>query len=114
MVIKFSNLATSISGYTVYLGMTALGAALVFFFKKINRNVLNLMLGFASGVMIAASFWSLLDPAIAAAEKNGSIPWLVVSLGFGLGGLFLYIADKKVPLICTLDQIKKKKDYPVI
>ncbi|MGO3604989.1 MAG: ZIP family metal transporter, partial [Enterococcus malodoratus] len=78
-------------------GMTALGAALVFFFKNINRNVLNLMLGFASGVMIAASFWSLLDPAIEAAEENGSIPWLVVSLGFGLGGLFLYIADKTIP-----------------
>ncbi len=78
-------------------GMTALGAALVFFFKNINRNVLNLMLGFASGVMIAASFWSLLDPAIVAAEENGSIPWLVVSLGFGLGGLFLYLADKTIP-----------------
>ena len=42
------------------------------------------MLGFASGVMIAASFWSLLDPAIARAEENGDIPWLVVSIGFGL------------------------------
>jgi ZIP family zinc transporter len=78
-------------------GMTAWGAALVFFFKNINRNVLNLMLGFASGVMIAASFWSLLAPAIVAAEENGSIPWLVVSLGFGLGGLFLYLADKTIP-----------------
>ncbi|MEG0629261.1 MAG: ZIP family metal transporter, partial [Enterococcus sp.] len=78
-------------------GMTALGAAMVFFFKNINRNVLNLMLGFASGVMIAASFWSLLDPAIIAAEENGSIPWLVVSIGFGSGGLFLYIADKLIP-----------------
>lgn len=78
-------------------GMTAAGAAMVFFFKNINRNVLNTMLGFASGVMIAASFWSLLDPAIAAAEENGSIPWLVVSLGFGLGGVFLYLADKTIP-----------------
>lgn len=78
-------------------GMTALGAAMVFFFKNINRNVLNTMLGFASGVMIAASFWSLLDPAIEAAEENGSIPWLVVSIGFGLGGLFLYLADKTIP-----------------
>ena len=55
------------------------------------------MLGFASGVMIAASFWSLLDPAIARAEENGDIPWLVVSIGFGLGGLFLYAADKTLP-----------------
>lgn len=83
------------TGFT-YL-MTALGAALVFFFKEIKQEVLNLMLGFASGVMIAASFWSLLDPAIAQAEINGDVPWLVVSIGFGLGGLFLYIADKTLP-----------------
>ena len=75
------------TGFTYF--MTALGAGLVFFFKTINRNVLSTMLGFASGVMIAASFWSLLDPAIAQAEENGDIAWLVVSIGFGLGGLFL-------------------------
>lgn len=77
--------------------MTALGAGLVFFFKEIKKEVLNLMLGFASGVMIAASFWSLLDPAITKAEENGDIAWLVVSIGFGLGGVFLYIADKTLP-----------------
>jgi len=53
-------------------GMTAIGAAFVFFFKTINRHVMNGMLGFASGVMIAASFWSLLQPAIELAE--GRIP----------------------------------------
>lgn len=78
-------------------GMTALGAALVFFFKNINRNVFNLMLGFAAGVMIAASFWSLLEPAIEMADNQGAISWLVVAIGFGLGGIFLYIADKTVP-----------------
>ena len=83
------------TGFTYF--MTALGSALVFFFKSINRNVLSTMLGFASGVMIAASFWSLLDPAIARAEENGDIAWLVVSIGFGLGGLFLYAADKTLP-----------------
>ncbi|GGC85377.1 ZIP family metal transporter [Enterococcus wangshanyuanii] len=83
------------TGFTYF--MTALGAALVFFFKEIKKDILNLMLGFASGVMIAASFWSLLDPAIKQAEENGSIAWLVVSFGFGLGGLFLYIADKTLP-----------------
>ena len=70
------------TGFTYF--MTALGAALVFFFKEIKKDVLNLMLGFASGVMIAASFWSLLDPAITKAEENGDIAWLVVSIGFGL------------------------------
>ena len=83
------------TGFTYF--MTALGAGLVFFFKTIKKDVLNLMLGFASGVMIAASFWSLLDPAIAQAEKNGDIAWLVVAIGFGAGGVFLYIADKTIP-----------------
>ncbi len=67
------------------------------------------MLGFASGVMIAASFWSLLDPAITKAEENGDIAWLVVSIGFGLGGVFLYMADKTLP-ICILDHNMKQKD----
>lgn len=78
-------------------GMTALGAGLVFFFKDIKKDVLNLMLGFASGVMIAASFWSLLDPAIEQATANGSIPWLVAGIGFAAGGLFLYLADRVIP-----------------
>ncbi|WP_071130433.1 ZIP family metal transporter [Enterococcus timonensis] len=83
------------TGFTYF--MTALGAALVFFFKTIKKDVLNLMLGFASGVMIAASFWSLLDPAIAQAKENGDIAWLVAAIGFGAGGIFLYIADKTIP-----------------
>jgi len=78
-------------------GLTAAGAALVYFFKTINRNIFNLMLGFASGVMIAASFWSLLAPAIDMANEQGAISWLVVAIGFALGGVFLYIADKTVP-----------------
>jgi len=79
-------------------GMTALGAALVFFFKTIERNVFNLMLGFASGVMIAASFWSLLAPAIEMSDLSGGLPsWLVVAIGFGAGGIFLFIADKTIP-----------------
>jgi len=65
----------ALAGTLFTYAMTALGAALVYFFKDINKNVLNTMLGFASGVMIAASFWSLLDPAIARAEENGDI-WI--------------------------------------
>lgn len=78
-------------------GVTAAGAAMVFFFKEINKKVLNSMLGFASGVMIAASFWSLLSPAIAMAEDLGVIPWLIVSLGFMSGGIFLWSIDKVLP-----------------
>ncbi len=78
-------------------GVTALGAALVFFFKTINRRVLNGMLGFASGVMIAASFWSLLAPAIEMAEGGPTPAWLVAAIGFLVGGLFLYLVDKLLP-----------------
>ena len=88
--------------------MTAIGAALVFFFKEIKKEVLNLMLGFASGVMIAASFWSLLDPAIEQADANGDIAWLVVAIGFGVGGLFLYGADRVIPHLKFVNRHEKK------
>ncbi len=77
--------------------VTALGAALVFFFKSINRKVLDGMLGFAAGVMIAASFWSLLNPAIEMAEHQGIPPWLPAVIGFLLGGVFLWGTDKVLP-----------------
>ncbi len=77
--------------------VTALGAALVFFFKTINRKVLDGMLGFAAGVMIAASYWSLLAPAIEMAEESSLPAWIPATTGFLLGGLFLYISDKMIP-----------------
>jgi ZIP family zinc transporter len=77
--------------------MTALGAAMVFFFKTINKKVLNSMLGYAAGVMIAASFWSLLKPAIEMAEKNGDTPWMPALIGFLVGGAFLLLIDKILP-----------------
>ena len=78
-------------------GVTALGSALVFFFKSINKTVLNGMLGFAAGVMIAASFWSLLSPAIEMAESLGQTAWLTAAIGFLSGGLFLWLVDKTLP-----------------
>lgn len=78
-------------------GVTAIGAATVFFFKTINKKVLNAMLGFAAGVMIAASFWSLLAPAIEMAEEVGQNAVLMAAVGFLSGGLFLFIADKLLP-----------------
>jgi ZIP family zinc transporter len=77
--------------------LTALGSSMVFFFKTINKKILNGMLGFAAGVMIAASFWSLLKPAIEMAEMHGQIKWLPALTGFLSGGLFLYIIDKILP-----------------
>jgi zinc transporter, ZIP family len=78
-------------------GVTALGASLVFFFKTINRKVLDAMLGFAAGIMIAASFWSLLAPAIEMAESMGSTPWIPAVIGFLTGGAFLWSVDKVLP-----------------
>jgi ZIP family zinc transporter len=78
--------------------VTAAGAALVFFFKTINRKVLDGMLGFAAGVMVAASFWSLLAPAIEMAEKESSLPaFIPAAVGFLLGGAFLFAVDKILP-----------------
>ena len=77
--------------------VTALGSSMVFFFKSINKKILNSMLGFAAGVMIAASFWSLLKPAIEMAEENGSIPWVPALVGFLSGGAFLLLIDKILP-----------------
>lgn len=78
-------------------GVTALGASMVFFFKTINRRVLDAMLGFAAGVMIAASFWSLLSPAIEMAGADGVPPWLPAVIGFLAGGAFLLLIDRVMP-----------------
>jgi zinc transporter, ZIP family len=77
--------------------LTALGASLVFFFKEMNRKVLDAMLGSAAGIMIAASFWSLLSPAIEMAEANGNAGWIPAAIGFLLGGFFLFLVDKTLP-----------------
>jgi ZIP family zinc transporter len=84
-------------------GLTALGAALVFLFNSSNRKVLDTALGFTGGVMIAASFWSLLSPSIAYVEMQNEMGlstmpvWLPPAIGFFLGALFLYILDKIIP-----------------
>lgn len=85
-------LATSFTWF-----VTALGAGLVFFFRTINRKSLDIMLGFAAGVMIAASFWSLLLPAVEMSREAGQSPWLAPVIGFLMGGAFLKLADSIIP-----------------
>lgn len=78
--------------------MTTLGAAVVFFFRKdMKEGVQRIFLGFAAGVMIAASVWSLLIPAISQAEENGSVGWIPAAGGFILGGAFLLLMDTFLP-----------------
>ncbi|MDR3174857.1 MAG: ZIP family metal transporter [Treponema sp.] len=101
----FANLPGTAQAFIATLftyALTALGAATVFFFKSINRRVLDGMLGFAAGVMIAASFFSLLAPAIemadlARAAGKGLPSWAIAVLGFILGGAFLRVSDFLLP-----------------
>ena len=100
MYIWFSDLNPVLQAFTATLFtwfVTALGASLVFFFKKIEKTVLDGMLGFASGVMIAASFWSLLAPGIELAEELTTRPWIPAVIGFLGGGIFLWLVDKLLP-----------------
>ena len=78
-------------------GLTALGASLVFFFKTMNRAVLDGMLGFTGGVMVAASFWSLLAPGIEMSPGEGFEKVVPAAVGFLLGALFLFGLDKILP-----------------
>ena len=77
--------------------LTALGASIVFFFKTMKRSVLDGMLGFTGGVMIAASFWSLLAPAIEMEESSGGTGWIPAAVGFALGAMFLFGLDRLMP-----------------
>ena len=93
--------------------LTAIGAALVFFFKSTSRKTLDMCLGFTGGVMIAASFWSLLSPAIASVEIQQelgitSLPiWFAPATGFLLGALFLYFLDKNIPHLHLFQKIEQ-------
>ena len=107
MINYFSQLSPVIQALLATLFtwfVTALGAFIVCFFKNINERILDLMLGFASGVMIAASFWSLLSPSIELSAQLGYIKWLLPGLGFLFGGIFVILADK------FLDKMMSCKD----
>ncbi len=77
--------------------LTAFGASFVFFFKTMNRAVLDGMLGFTGGVMVAASYWSLLAPAIEMSEGEGFVKVIPAAVGFLIGALFLFALDKTLP-----------------
>ena len=78
-------------------GVTALGASFVFIFRSMNRAFLDGMLGFTGGVMVAASFWSLLSPAIEMSEGEGFVKVFPAAIGFSLGALFIFGLDKVLP-----------------
>ena len=78
-------------------GLTAFGASFVFLFKTMNRVFLDGMLGFTGGVMVAASFWSLLAPGIEMSEGEGFVKVIPAAVGFALGALFIFGLDKVLP-----------------
>ena len=99
-------------------GLTALGAGLVVFFNQTNRKLLDTSLGFTGGVMIAASFWSLLSPAIAYVEMQNQMgisnlpSWLPPAIGFFLGALFLFVLDKVIPHLHLFEKREDAEGVP--
>ena len=94
-------------------GCTILGSAIVFFFKHISRKLLDIMMGFAAGVMIAASFWSLLAPSIEYAEVSyGKLSWLPAAIGFLVGVFFLRLIDAVVPHLHLSKDISEAESVP--
>lgn len=110
--IKQSPIIQALIGGLFTWILTAIGASLVFFFKSSNRKVLDMCLGFTGGVMIAASFWSLLSPAIETVEKQQELGittlpiWFAPAVGFLLGALFLYYLDKKIPHLHLFESVE--------
>lgn len=112
MINWFINLSPTIQALLATMftwGVTMLGASIVLFFKKINKNIMDAMLGFAGGVMIAASFWSLLAPSIEMAESLDMTAWLVAFLGFFSGGVLLFIGDKIFDFYSKKSNLNKYK-----
>lgn len=102
----FENLSPviqSLIAATFTWGVTLLGALVVFFFKEMNKKVLDTVLGFSAGVMIAAAFWSLIAPSIELSAELGYIIWILPTLGFIAGGLFVLLSDS------FLDKMLKNK-----
>ena len=94
---SFSPITQVLIATSFTWGVTAAGAALVFLAGTINQRLMDSMLGFAAGVMIAASFWSLLAPGIEMAEQMGQTPWLTAVIGFMGGGIFMRLTDRLLP-----------------
>jgi ZIP family zinc transporter len=110
----FEGLSPLMQGFTGSLFtwlVTALGASMVFFIKDIKKGTMDTLLGFTGGVMLAASFWSLLNPAIEMAQEQGyeKMAWLPVGIGFLGGAVFLYLLDQFLPHLHLNSPIEQKE-----
>lgn len=104
------NIQALIAGIFTW-SVTAAGAIIVFFMKKNNRTAMDLMLSIASGVMVAASFFSLIMPSIEMAENLNMTTWLVAALGVLCGGLFIIIGDKIFNKVTKTKKVEKKDSF---
>lgn len=117
MINWYINLAFPIQAFIATLFtffLTSLGAAVVFLFKSVSKNTMDAMLGLSAGVMLAATFFSLLSPALEMAESLNLIPWLIVSAGIIFGGLLLFVGDKIFNKLITHDKSKMKRNLMLI
>nr|XP_018898972.1 PREDICTED: zinc transporter ZIP11 isoform X2 [Bemisia tabaci] len=113
MLPNYGPVTQTILGTAFTWGLTALGAGVIIFIKGSHRKFLDASLGFASGVMIAASFWSLLAPAIEMAEnsgsygKNGAFAFVPVAIGFFIGSLFVFLTDHCISMfgLCSVGNV---------
>jgi zinc transporter, ZIP family len=106
---QFSPVMQALIATIFTWGITAAGAAIVLFTKEVNQKFMDSMLGFAAGVMIAASFWSLLAPGLEMAEELGHTPWLTAVVGFMGGGIFMRLTDKFLPHLHPGLEIEKSE-----
>ncbi|MFN2305322.1 MAG: ZIP family metal transporter [Anaerolineales bacterium] len=106
---QYSPIIQALFGTLFTWGVTALGAGMIFLTKDVSRNLLNGMLGFASGVMIAASYFSLLSPAIELSVGSKVPIWFPATSGFLLGGVFLYLVDKLLPHLHLGDEVDRRE-----
>ncbi|SER89745.1 zinc transporter, ZIP family [Gracilibacillus ureilyticus] len=108
---ELSPLTQTIIATLFTWGMTAIGAALVFAAKAFHQKLMDSMLGFAGGVMIAASFWSLLSPALEMAQEDDVAAWIPAAIGFMLGGIFFVGIDKLIPHLHPTSQVADAEGY---
>jgi ZIP family zinc transporter len=114
IVAFFEKLSPVMQGFTGSMFtwfVTALGASMVFFIKDVKRGFMDTLMGFTAGVMLAASFWSLLNPAIEMAEISwgASLAWVPVGIGFLAGAFFLFGLDQWLPHLHLSDPIEKSE-----
>lgn len=110
-LLKLHPVLLAFIGTLVTYTFTMLGAGVVFFFKRINKNVMDASLAFASGVMISASFFSLLLPGIQMASVYSKVPYLISSIGFLSGGIIVFLGDKFCDLLMMKKNVVKEKGF---